>query len=463
MISCPNCGLENNDFDGVCSACGAALNTPLAGNNKKKGKRGNKHGSHTSGGKKLWGIAAAVAVLIGLGIGGALIARGLSADGALMQAAGKSALSFAGSVTNEENIVSGSDAIVSYLDKGEYTLRLLCESDELLIDTNVDYSRKKRIMSGSADISIDGFAFGTEYSVDDDLLLVSSPTGMENTYGIDLGNLEKDLRKSPLGAFLPEELLEILKIDFFQKVDFKNFLQTDKNGELKALLRSAKVKYLDECVVSGVSKSIPCKMYQVTWDEGKANALISSLKKKGGIANVGAFLAEAVLKLEPDARCYVNDDKVLVGFDVVSVGVRYEFLLEGEKNPWDKFFLRITTLSGVQEVYTGGITNRGDDTVCYLGDEQLPYLTLHLTRNGDFVLETAGKGTILYGNLSSAGNAATLDITVDAEELGETRIVFSVSGLKTKPEPLSKHYIDLLDMGISDIQRALFDLGLMAS
>lgn len=462
MISCPNCGLENGDFDELCSGCGTPLGVSPQKNNRKA-KRGDKAKTYSFDKKRLWRIAVATVAIAGVGIGGVLVAKGLSAESALKQATRKTAKLFAGSAANEDECVSGGRKIIALLDKGEYTVDMVCENYELTIDTDYNYSRKKRCMSGSAAIIIDGFDFSADYSIDDDLLLVSSPVAMENVYGVNLTDLEKSLQSSPLSTLLPDELLKLTNIDFFQKTDFSSLLRADGNKELKALVRSAKIKYLDRKNVAGVSDTIPCKIYQLTWDEEKAEEMISAMRKKGGGSNIAAFFANVLLKLDPDVRCYVGGDRELVGVDVVSAGVRYTFLLEGDKNPWDLFSLTVTTLSGAQEVFVGEISNSDAGTVCCLKNDQITYLTFTLTDTGDFALNTYGKGAVLYGNLALTDKGAGLDIVVDSAEFGPIHAAYKVSELKKEPKALTKHYIDILDMDFGDLQRFLFDLGVMAS
>ena len=458
MISCPNCGLENGDFDELCSGCGTPLGVSPQKNNRKA-KRGDKAKTYSFDKKRLWRIAVATVAIAGVGIGGVLVAKGLSAESALKQATRKTAKLFAGSAASEDECVSGGRKIIALLDKGEYTVDMVCENYELTIDTDYNYSRKKRCMSGSAAIIIDEFDFSADYSIDDDLLLVSSPVGMENVYGVDLSDLEKNLRESPLGSILPKEITKLIKVDFFKKIEFRKLIKADENREIQSLVRSTKIKYLDKCVITGVNTSIPCKMYQVSWDKEKVKDVVDSLNKKATINELGAFFANVVLKLEPDVRCYVNDNKVLVGVDTVFAGVRYIFLLEGEQNLWDQFSLPLTTLTGEKKVYTGGVANEGNGTKCCLGDVNSPYLVLSLTQQGDFALETAEKGTILKGNLSDDGDAVNMEITLDLEEVGETHLACRLSALQKNPQPLSGHYIDLLNMKLGEIQRLLFDLG----
>lgn len=462
MISCPNCGLENDDFNELCSGCGTPLGTSPQKDNQKA-KHGDKTKTHNFDKKKLWSTIAAAVVVVGVGIGGAFVAKALSAESDLKQATRKTAELFADSAASEDEFVSGGKKILALLEKGEYTADLVCENYELTIETDFNYSRKKRCMSGSAAIIIGGFDFSADYSIDDDLLLVSSPAAMENVYGVNLTDLGKSVHASPLGALLPEELLKLMNIDFFQKTDFDSMLRADDNKELKALIRSAKIKYLDRKNVVGVRNTIPCKIYQLTWDEEKADEMIAAMRKKGGTTNIAAFFANVLLKLDPDVRCYVGGNRELAGIDVVSAGVRYTFLLEGDKNPWDLFSLTVTTLSGAQEVFVGEISNSDSKTVCCLKNDQITYLTFTLTDAGDFALDTYGKGTVLYGNLALAGNEAGIDITVDSDEFGPIHATYKVSELKEKPEIPTKQYIDILDMDFGDLQRFLFDLGLMAS
>lgn len=457
MATCPSCGLENSDFDSVCSMCGASLDT--AGSTvAPKGKK-----IRSKSGKKLLISLVVGLAALGIGIGGAIIAQGLSVDAALLKAVNKTAASFTQSVDTSKDMAAHSASMIDLLDEGEYALRFEYELADVAVNADYDYSRKEKMMDGIAGLNYNGVDLSANFSVEDELLLVSSLGKMENVYGIKVDEISEWLESSPVGSFLPEEVINQIDVDFFKKWDIKNVFQLDSSKELKSFVKSTKVKYLDEKTISGTSVTIPCKVYQVTWDENAANKLLSAMKAQGGRAEIGAAIAGVILKLDPDIRCYVNEDGVLVGADLVSAGVRYVFLLEGEERLWDQFSLTITTLTGSKEVYMGGVDNSGDATVLHLKNEYTTFLELHLDENGDFALITKDAGEVLRGNISAASSATQFEIKMDIPELGETRLACSVSELKDDPEPLAEHYMDVLKMDISDWQRLLFDLGLLAS
>jgi hypothetical protein len=192
-----------------------------------------------------------------------------------------------------------------------------------------------------------------DYSVKRGVVQFTIPGVVQDVYGFSVNKLGNKLGKSPVGKLLPIDFTALSDADFFQKTNIAKSLNKLTKGKFDALKDSVKIKYLDKRTLSFPSGSQPCKMYQVTWNEQALNDLLKSMTGNPVLSKLAGFIKDIIPQIDGDCRCYINEDGYLVGVDLVSLGSKYFFVMEGETNPWDQFSLTVTSLYGDTKVYTG--------------------------------------------------------------------------------------------------------------
>lgn len=461
MKYCPGCGMENDDMAVSCSMCGTML--PSSGmTGSKVGKRG---GSGGGNGKKLLLIGGCAVLAVGLVAALIVLVSGIFPGNALENASQKTLESFSEQIGKQNGVAAYTDAVQDHLDDGEYTMNLTYGSNGFTIGLDCDYSRKSKLMSGSIDYHDEAqlLDLSFDYSLKKDTFQFAYPAVMEDVYGFSLKKIGKKLDNSAILSMLQVELPEIGDLDFFKKTDMQDFLNQQSEGGLEKLKESVEITYLDERTLELSGRTEKCKMYQVTWSATAMDSLLKSLGGDGPMSELAGFVKEYLPEIEPDCRCYVNSDGYLVAIDMVSMGNKYVFLLQGTQNPWDKFTLEVTSLYGESKVYNGGLYSGDSGIQLYLRNEDEIFLGIEYDDNGDFSVYTEKHGTMLQGNIDVTATGAALDLTLNSEQIGPQHLQYSLSELEQTPQQLSKYYVDLLDMNLSDWQRLLLDLGVSLS
>lgn len=450
MKYCPNCGTGNEDYASACSGCGTALGGGSPGT--KRTPTGIASGA-------LVKIGAAIAA-VGLVAGGVFLGAKLLKGNALSSAYEKTTDAFVEEVKVQRGIAAFTDLLDKYEDSGKYTLELIYQNDVLQLDSLCDYSRPAKKMTGELKYSDHRLEIGVDYAIKKDVIQFTCPGQLEDIYGFSVKKLGNKLNNSALTSLLPIDFSALSDVDFFAKSNWAEFLNQQSNGKFDILRDSVKVTYLDKREVQFATGAQKCRMYQVTWDEKALTDLINTLGGKGLMAKLVGFVVDLVPQIDGDCRCYINEDGCLVGVDLVSVGNRYLFMMEGTQNPWDKFTLTITSLYGDAKVYTGGLYSSADGIQMYLQNQEEIFLAIEYDNKGDFSVHTDKHGTIVYGNISVAGKEAALELNLGSAQMGTQKLVYRISALEEAPDQLSKYYVNLLDMDFADWQRLLLDLGI---
>lgn len=452
MKYCPNCGCENEDFSSLCTNCGSALGTAEAPGRKKRNR----------GSGKILKILAAVAAAGALG-GGIFAGVKLLGGNTLSRAYQRTTSAIVEEANEQKGISAVTGLLEKYEDQGKYTLEIGYQNSTLEADLSCDYSRSAKLMDGELRFADGQSEIVLDYSVKKDVVQFTVPGVVQDVYGFSVNKLGDKLDKSPVTKLLPIDFSALSDLNFFQKTNAAKSLNKLTKGKLDILKDSVKIQYLDKRPLSLGGESQTCKMYQVTWNEQAVNDLLQSFSKNPVLGKLAGFLKDIVPKIDGDCRCYINKDGYLVGIDLVSLGSKYFFVMEGDENPWDKFSLTITSLSGEIREYTGGLFHTDAGMQLYLKNQEELFFGLDYATDGKFSVYTDKYGTIAYGTMLSSGDQLDLELNLNSEMMGSQKLTCSVSALEEKPEKLAKYYVDLLDMDLADWQRLLLDLGITAS
>jgi len=452
MKYCPQCGCENDDFSSQCTNCGAELGTTEAPGRKKRNR----------GSGKFLKIFAAVAAVGVLG-GGIFAGFKLLGGNSLSRAYRRTAIAVAEEANQQKGVSAVTGLLEKYENRGKYTLEIGYQNSAMSADLSCNYSRMARLMDGELRYTDTQKALGLDYSVKNDVIQFTVPGVMQDIYGFSVKKLGTKLDKSPISKLLPIDFSALSDMNFFQKTSAAKSLNKLTKGKLDILKDSVKIQYLDKRTLSLGGESQTCKMYQVTWNEQAVNALLESLETNPILGKLVGFLKDIVPRIDGDCRCYINKDGYLVGIDLVSLGSKYFFTMEGEKNPWDKFSLTITSLSGESREYTGGLFHTDTGMQLYLKNQEELFFGLDYTTDGTFSVYTDKHGTIAYGTMLASVNRLDLELNLDSAAIGPQKLTCTLSELQDSPEKLAKYYVDLLDMDLADWQRMLLDLGITAA
>lgn len=452
MKFCPNCGCGNDDFSSLCTNCGSALGTSDAPGRKKR----------TRGSGKILKVIAAVAAVGALG-GGIFAGVKLLGGNTLSRAYRRTTVAIAEEANQQKGISAVTGLLEKYENHGKYTLVFGYENSALAADLSCNYSRSAKLMDGELRYTDHQTAIGLDYSVKKDVIQFTIPGVVQDVYGFSVDKLGTKLNHSPIGKLLPIDFSALSDLNFFQKTNAAKSLNKLTKGKLNVLKDSVKIQYLDKRTLSLGGESQTCKMYQVTWNEQALNEVLQSLAKNPVLGKLVGFLKDIIPKIDGDCRCYINKDGYLVGIDLVSLGSKYFFVMEGQENPWDKFSLTITSLSGEIREYTGGLFHTDSGMQLYLKNQEDLFFGLDYSADGKFSVYTDKHGTIAYGTMLASGGQLDLELNLDSAMMGPQKLTCSVSELTDTPEKLAKYYVDLLDMNLADWQRLLLDLGITAA
>lgn len=452
MKYCPNCGCGNDETSSACSNCGAVLNTAATVTRRRRNR----------GGQNIVKIVVAIAAV-------AVVAGGIFAGTKLFggNTFSKAYKRTTGAITEEVNGQKDISAVAKQLEKyeqqGKYTLDIGYQNSELSVNMQCDYSRGDKLMDGVIHYSDAQMDLDLDYSVKRGVVQFTIPGVVQDVYGFSVNKLGNKLGKSPVGKLLPIDFTALSDADFFQKTNIAKSLNKLTKGKFDALKDSVKIKYLDKRTLSFPSGSQPCKMYQVTWNEQALNDLLKSMTGNPVLSKLAGFIKDIIPQIDGDCRCYINEDGYLVGVDLVSLGSKYFFVMEGETNPWDQFSLTVTSLYGDTKVYTGGLSNTNQGMRLYLQNQDELFFEAEYNNDGSFSVYTDKFGTIVYGNLTVSNGCVNLEANLNSTMMGPQKLTCKVSALAGKPEQLTKYYVDLLDMSLADWQRLLLDMGISVS
>lgn len=452
MKYCPNCGCGNEDFSSLCSNCGATLISITSSTQKKR----------NTGNKKLLKISAAFAAACVL-VGGVFAGVKLVGGNSLSRAYQRTTKAIAEEANEQKGISAVTSMLEKYENQGKYTLTIGYHNSALALDLSCDYSRNSKLMDGELLYTDAQTSVGVNYAVKKDVIQFTIPGVMQDVYGFSVDKMGKKLDTSAVSKLLPFDFSALRDLDFFQKTNAAKSLNKLTKGKLNVLKDSVKIQYLDKRILSLAGKDQTCKMYQVTWNEQTVNALLESLSTNPILSKLVGFVRELIPKIDGDCRCYISKDGYLVGVDLVSLGSKYLFVMEGEENPWDKFSLTVTSLTGEVTEYTGGLFNTDSGMQLYLKNQDEIFLGLDYSSDGKFSVYTDKYGTIVYGTAIASGDQISLEINLNSAAAGTQQLICTVSALEEKPKQLAKYYVDLLDMDLADWQRLLLDLGITAS
>lgn len=461
MKTCIYCGTENEDSASQCIACSGVFQTQTASQTKRV-KTQNKKAA------KWIGIAVgAVAVIAAVGTAvGLLVSNHTLSSLSLSKAAVKTAVAFSDYFDANSNPAKALIDLKERMEDGKYSAELVVDTAGVYLSTDLDYSRSAKVLNGSADIQIptENVSFALDYSSNTKVFQFAFKEGGYNVYGLKYSTLGKKYGDSFLSGLIPAEKLENAGKQLFQKPDIKNFLDNSAEKEFKALKKSFQIKKINERVVNigGVSQN--CTVYRIEWEEDAAKNLVSALTGRKELTGIAQWLSTVLGKLEPECTCLVNEKGRLIGIDFVSVGVQYEFLLEGKNNIWESFSLTATTASGTQTRYTGGVERSNSVVrVSLQGDSGQLFAAEYDGSTGNLTIEDSSGSVILKARIFTDGEKSVLTLYLNAFSVGEETIQFSVGELKNKPAQLGKEYVDVFEMGLIEWQRLLMNLGISPS
>lgn len=443
MKFCDACGAANEDSSAVCYDCGALLMDPAAGKKKK-----------SSGIPKPVLAIGAVVLVIALIAG--VVALVISLTGGepdVVSAFGKSMDAFADSSNAEDSQIHGFvEQLNDYMEDGKYTLRLAYSGNGTALAMETDYDKNARQLQGVLDI----LDTQITYSVDGKVLQASIPGQFQNVYGVALSEVEELFNHSFVSA-ITKALKVNLDFDFFVGTDLKGYFEELAGDNYEELLASVEIEDLGEKELNGEI----CQVYEVTWSSEATTDLIASVGSLGVLPELGSLLNTLLPELEPECRCYVNDDGYLVAVDFVSAGAQCLFVLDGEDNIWDSFNLTVNSIYGESQYYSGALVQNGDEMYLYLKGESGVFASLEYNdATGDFLLYTQVAGYFLSGNVAVDGKDICLVLEWTVEGSGTQQVTWAMRKLDDEPEQLAAKYIDLLDMSLADWTRLLLDLGI---
>lgn len=447
MIFCNECGAANEDGSTICYECGAMLTyeAPVK-------KRTGIPKPVLIGGVALLMVALVVGVVL-------LVLSGSKAT--LNSALDKTLSAFCDGNAAHTQTREFVDLLNDFLKDGDYTMTVEVDGITQMSLVN-NYSRGDKKMQGTfaGQVDLNGSAMSLDlaYSVDKKVIQFSVPGRFDNVYGIQIDKVDSLLNNPIFSTLLSGNSSALnLDMDFFSGSDLDTYFEDMAGDELEALKKSLEVEELDEKELNGQV----CQVYKVTWSSDAASELVVAIGGLGKLPQIGELISSLIPELEPECRCYVNKDGYLVGLDFATAGAQCLFALEGKDNPWDTFSLTVNSIYGETLYYAGAMERTGSGVSFYLEDASGTLLRLdYSTLSGNFSFYTKDAGQLLSGQLQSADDRLSMTLEWEIEGTGLQQLRFGMAELDAKPQQLSKNYIDLLDMSLTDLTRFLLDLGI---
>lgn len=447
MKYCENCFAINEDSEVVCISCG----TPLSPSSIA-------HTTHKWDWRIVW-IAIAVLVVGGLGI--CIGKTGFSSRNKLEKACLKTMNVVQEQLSPDKNSKTGWEEATSLLQSQTFNASIgyRTGSQELLMDT--DYSKKDRSLRGSAiyrNLS-DGVSLGLDCSIVSNVLQISVPALSNSVYGCNVKKLGTILANSKLASILPVSVPKDFGTAVFKKITAQDILKSYGGEHYEELCESVEHKKLSDQVLSVGDRQEKVSVYKVTWSSHAFTEFISHAWGYKLFSSIGQMINSVIPEVEPDCLLYINKKGYLIGFDFVSMGTKYLFLLEGQEDPWEQFSMRVTSLYSDPVIYTGSKQISNNMLLMELKNEQKSFCSLKYNGStGAFSLCTARHGELLRGNLIHSGDTYGATVQLSPEDGRILELNCQFSPLDHTPSSLSKEYFDLLDMSLTDWQRMLLEM-----
>lgn len=450
MKYCESCFAINEDSDLVCISCGASLST--SGNPSSIG-----------GKKKIWIVWAILAVLVVAGLG-LLVGKAVFGSKNKLANACLRTVNVAQDdllPQNWKKTVLGKAA--SVLQSPMFTFRADYRINTRQLHLDTDYSRKDKVLRGTASYSNygDNVELGLCYSIASDTLQICAPDLSSSVYGCNLKKLGKVLNNSKLAEILPVTIPEDFPASIFRKTSFTNVLKAYGGEYYDDLVESVESEKLSSRELSLRDRWEKVSVYRVTWSSHAFTKFLSHAWGTKAFSAVGQVLNSIVPEVEPDCLLYVNKDGYMIGFDLVSMGTMYRFLLEGADSLWDYFSLQVTSLYADPIVYTGSAHVNDDTLIIALENEQETFCSLSYDiSTGEYSIYTVKSGEVLRGQLTDDNGCYGMSVVFLPQSRNVQELRCQISPIKSTPEPISKEFINLLDMSLTDWQRILLEMNI---
>ena len=455
MKYCGYCGAENQDTDVVCGVCGAPFQDMYAMPPKKSGGKALRIAAIAVG-----GIAALALVVVA--IVGAVRLFGKSEKITLGAAGGKTFALLEEQLEEKSDLIDVFETLGERVESGEFSGSFEMTADMYTLKSDFDYSRRRKAVSGTADVTVSilGFNLDLGFAADEKCMQFTFDKDGYNVYGFSYQDRAGDNSGSVVSQLLDEILPTNVTADMGKQLFAEKSGAEDMMGEeFKRFVSSVKVYDMDDREMEIGGRIQKVSVYRVAWDRAAADEFLNSAGSNGQMSGFGQWIAGVMPKLDPECLCFVNRKGQLVGVDFVSAGRQFVFLLEGRENLWDEFTLTEKTLSGETTRYSGRIAKDGSTVYTYLQNESKVLLSASYNDvTGDFSVSTYALGEILSGNMHADKNEVSVTLQGYMSGLGQQSVSFTLSKLEKKPEMLAENYRDLMDMGLADQQRLLMDL-----
>jgi hypothetical protein len=449
MKVCPLCKHVNNDSDTLCAECNYPL--PSSKSSKNTGKKTGSTSGNTSGKKPIAAILAAVVAV------GVLVTAVTSAVSAF-SAKGKMAHAFessADALLQEVSKQSGISGVLDYfsgISELEYhSIELYAGVEEHVVSLDVDCARVQKLMTGtlSYENSTGDIDLDANFYMDKKDVRFVVPGVVSDVYGFSIKDFNKKYENSSMRKILGLPSAQNLDLAALTSLDVKGMLKQPKKLWDK-FYKTLKAEKMGErpLVLGGTTQTV--MSYDVSWDAKAMRELVKSL-----FGGVPSGLTSWLTKLDPDCRCFVNDDGMLVGIDFVAVGNKCTLLLEGTDNLWDDIRLEIQSLTAAKMVFTGGVVHSGNSLRIALSDDAGNTYALNYNSDGGrFSLDTP-MGTLAEGIFYATSDT----LTIGYENLEENmRFTATIRTSDERPDTLKGNYVDLLDMNLKEWQRFLIEV-----
>lgn len=446
MKYCENCFAINEDSDVVCISCGTPLSPSSPAPTARKWDW-----------RILW-IAIAAVLVVGLGI---FIGKTVfSSRNKLENACLKTLNVVQEQLAPNKRSKTVWEEATALLQSQSFTASIGYRTDgqELRLDT--DYSRKDKALRGSAAYYNpgDGISLGLDYSIASNVLQISAPDLSGSVYGCNVKKLGNILGNSKLASLLPVSVPKDFGTSIFKKTTIQDTLKSYGGEHYEELHKSVEQKKLSDQVLSLGGRQEKVSVYKVTWSSHAFTEFISHAWGSKVFSALGQMVNSLIPEVDSSCLLYVSKSGYLMGFDFVSLGTKYQFLLEGQDNPWELFSLRVTSLYNDPVVYTGSTVVQGGVLLMELKNEQEVFASLaYSSITGDFSVRTAKRGELLRGNLVRNGSTLGATVLLVPEYGSAVELSCQLSPLAQTPKALSNDYFDLLDMSLADWQRFLLE------
>lgn len=449
MKVCPLCSHQNDDSAALCAECQYPLPSSKSSNNKKK------NGTKNTGGKPAFipliaGALVAAAVVSVASLGFSVF----SPKGKLTDATKAIGSAFMDNWGEQSGLTQAIDSL-DILDDGKYhSIELMASVGGHTVEVDVDCARNKGLMTGALSYAnaAEGYHLDTNFYVDKKDVRFVLPGVVSDVYGFSIKDFNKRYEKSAMR--------KVLGLPSADKIDFSALTSLDIDKLMKQpkklwdrFYKTLKVENFGErpMTINGVSQVV--QAYDVSWDARAMEKLVKSISGK-----IPSVVSSWLPGLEPDCRCFVNKDGVLVGVDFVTMGKKCTLLLEGASNPWDSIRLEVLTLAGSKSVFTGDVTYANNNLSICLSDEIGNEYGLNYNGDtGKFQLNTPD-GILAQGVFFASDSSLMLGYTSSSLEQEAATFLVAISKNDEKPETLKTKYVDLLDMNLKEWQRFLIEV-----